>query len=154
MSPQKINRIFGIFFFVLGIFIWFAIPYQIKEPGITTIGPRFFPRTISIMLMIASIALVLETFLKSKKNIDNNKIKEEKFELNLKEEVRVILLFFSMIAYAFLLPILGFILSSIFIMGVDLFLLKVRKWYFYLILIVLVLLIYYIFKNLLYVQLP
>ncbi|MBA7515961.1 hypothetical protein ES705_08006 [subsurface metagenome] len=154
MNSQGINRIFGIFFFLFGAFVWFAIPYQIKEPGITKIGPRFFPRTISIMLMFASTALVLETFLKSKKNINNNRIKKEKFELDIKEEVRVILLFFSMIAYVFLFPILGFILSSILIMGADLFLLKARKCYSYLILIVLVFLIYYIFKNLLYVQLP
>jgi hypothetical protein len=46
-----------------------------------------------------------------------------------------------MIAYVFLFPILGFIFSSISIMGVVLFLLKVRKWYFYLILVFSVLLI-------------
>ena len=94
MSPQKMDIIFRVFFFVLGVFILFAIPYQIENPGFTRIGPKFFPRIVSLMLMITSVALVLETFLKSKKNINNNKIKEEKFELNLKEEVRVILLFF------------------------------------------------------------
>jgi len=94
MSPQKINRIFGVFFFVLGVFILFAIPYQIKEPGFTRIGPKFFPRIVSLMLMITSIALVLETFLKSKRNINNKYLEEEKFKLSLKEEVRVILLFF------------------------------------------------------------
>lgn len=67
MCSQNINRVFGVFFFVLGIVVWFAIPYQIENPGITTIGPRFFPRIVSLMLMITSIALVLETFLKSKK---------------------------------------------------------------------------------------
>jgi len=94
MSPQNINRVFSVFFFVLGIVVWFAIPYQIENPGITTMGPRFFPRIISLILMITSVELVLETFLKSKKNINNNKIEEEKFKLSLKEEVRVILLFF------------------------------------------------------------
>jgi len=68
MCSQNINRVFGVFFFVLGIVVWFAIPYQIENPGITTIGPRFFPRIVSLMLMITSIALVLETFLKSKRN--------------------------------------------------------------------------------------
>jgi len=67
MSPQNINRVFSVFFFVLGIFIWFAIPYQIKKPRITTMRPRFFPRIISLILMITSVVLVLETFLKSKK---------------------------------------------------------------------------------------
>jgi len=57
-------------------------------------GPRFFPRIVSLMLMITSIALVLETFLKSKRNINNKYLEEEKFKLSLKEEVRVILLFF------------------------------------------------------------
>jgi len=46
-----------------------------------------------------------------------------------------------MITYIYLLPALGFILSSISIMGVVLFLLKVRKWYLYLILVFSVLLI-------------
>jgi len=36
MSLQNINRVFGVFFFVLGIVVWFAIPYQIENPGITT----------------------------------------------------------------------------------------------------------------------
>jgi len=156
MTSKQINRISGIFFFILGLLIWYFIPYQIEAPELTKMGPRFFPRVISIILMVTSMALFLESFVKNKKElkIKNNEAKKEIFNINVKEEANIVLLFILMFTYAYLLPVLGFIFSSIIEMGIVLFFLKGRKWYLYLILIALVLVIYHTFEKLLYIQLP
>lgn len=151
MNTNSKNRISGFFFLFLGIFLWIAIPYQIKSDGMTTMGPEFFPKFLSVGLIILSILLIIQTFVKEKQGRGQN---SKNFDINLKSELRVLLIFFIITIYAVMIPYLGFVISTILFMGIALFLLNVRKWYFYGALIAFSFVVYYVFEKLLYVQLP
>ncbi|WHH61018.1 tripartite tricarboxylate transporter TctB family protein [Petroclostridium sp. X23] len=149
---MKRDTVLSIFFLLIGFFIWFAIPYQIEDTGITVMGPRFFPKVLSIMLVVVSGLFLVQNILAGKKQ---GKEKEDKGEIkDIKSELNVLILFALMIAYVYLMPIWGFIISTIVVIGAVVYFLGTRKWYMYLIFIAIVLLVYYVFQELLYVQLP
>ncbi|MGD9156122.1 MAG: tripartite tricarboxylate transporter TctB family protein [Bacillota bacterium] len=140
------------FFLFLGIFIWFAIPYQIEDTGITVMGPSFFPRVLSIILIVVSgLFLILNLIAAKKQGVEKDTKVEKK---DIKKELKVISLFILIVAYIYLLPVMGFNISSIVVIGAVVYFLGTRKWYMYLIFMAIVFVIYYIFKQVLYVQLP
>ena len=60
MKKEHIRDIgWGLFFLLLALFIWIIAPYQIPVPRqVTAMGPRFFPRFVSILLGFVSFGLV------------------------------------------------------------------------------------------------
>lgn len=148
----------GIFFLILAIAIWVLIPFQIKVGGYTAMGPRFFPKVITIILAIVSTSLIATSLIKYKKEIKetNDKIDEttKTEKLNLRDETRALLIFCLMLLYAFLMTRIGYILSSLLVVGAIVFILGSRKWYHYVIFASSVFVIYFVFKNFLYVFLP
>ena len=150
----------GIFFLGFSIFIWIIVPFEISDSKHFALGPRFFPRVISIILGLVSVGFVISTLFKHKKDMsgktaaDDGNRTAEKIRRIPFDEVRAVLVFACMLIYALLMPIIGFVISSILTAGIILFILGGRKWYYYGIVALSVLLIYYVFKYLLYVQLP
>lgn len=158
----------GIFFLFFAILVWIVVPYQIPVSARpTAMGPRFFPRVISIILGFTSAGLIISTLLKQRKELRSAGPREPQQESGqkglrerlfnrqtLKDEARAVLVLVSMTVYALLMPVIGFILSSSLTGGAVLVILGARKWYYYLILFGSVYLIFYIFRFHLYVQLP
>ncbi|HZK53812.1 MAG TPA: tripartite tricarboxylate transporter TctB family protein [Desulfosporosinus sp.] len=152
MSLLLINRLSGFLFLLLGVFVWIVTPSQIADAGLSYMGPRFFPQFLSIFLMILSIVLIAGSF--SKKQKSQGEDQELQKEFTISSEIKVILSFLLIIIYTYIMEPIGFVLSTIVIMGLLMFLLNVRKWYYYVIFIAVTLVIYYAFVHLLYVELP
>jgi uncharacterized membrane protein len=148
----------GIFFFLMAVTVWVLVPYQIPVSGRTHMGPRFFPKVISIVMGIMSLGLVLNTLVTARKDTVKNKDAANEVKgmdrARLLKEGRAVIAFFFMLVGAFLMPKIGFIISSFIMSGLILYVLNARKWYYYGIMGVSVLVIYYVFKYQLYVQLP
>jgi hypothetical protein len=150
----------GIFFLAFSIFIWIIVPFEISDSKHFALGPRFFPRVISLILGLVSLGFVISTYFKHKKEMGRNSaaakenVKAEAGKRISFDELRAVLVFACMLIYALLMPIIGFVISSILTAGIILFILGGRKWYYYGIVALSVLLIFYVFKYLLYVQLP
>ena len=148
----------GIFFLVIAIIVWIIVPFQIQESGRTHMGPRFFPKVISIIMASASIGLIINNLLKYLREKKGNKVVNETGEKSEKgtfiKEIRAVLVFLIMLVYAILMPLIGFIVSSLIICGIILLVLGAKKWYYYVIMTVAIFFIYYVFKYQLYVQLP
>ncbi len=158
MGTYKRDIVWGAFFLALAIFVWLVVPYQIRDSGRTVMGPRFFPRVISIIMATVSIGLIISNVVKYQKAKKKQGAVEEggrRFDAGaLRLELRAVGVFAIMVFYAILMPRIGFIISSIVAGVIILFLLNARKWYYYVIMLAAVFLIYYVFKFQLYVQLP
>ena len=163
----------GIFFLLFAGFVWLVVPHQIPVPARpSAMGPRFFPRVISLILAIVSLGLVLSTLLKHKRDMKENqdeeitgnengetKLWKSFFQFNfnkdlLNSELRALLVFLVMIIYTVLMPVIGFVISSTMAGIAILIILGEGKWYYYPIIFVIVYVIYYVFRFYLYVQLP
>lgn len=149
MNQVMRDRLSGIFFIALGIFLWYAIPIYVPQiDELTKMGPRFFPKIISVMLIILSIMLIVGTF--NKKNQNDN----QKVEFIWSEEVKVILLLAITIFYVIILEPIGYKIATPLVSVAIMTVFKVRKWYNYLIIFSFIGLVYFIFQKLMYVQLP
>ena len=71
-----------------------------------------------------------------------------------KDQMRVLLILVLVMGYIFCMPIIGYVISTLVTVNVLLFTLGVRKWYQYVLVSGFSMVIYFIFKNLLYVMLP
>lgn len=149
------DRACGIFMFVLALVLYIYIPYEVPRQTVGVLGPDVFPRTVAIMMMLGSAWLFYSSFRKDDYYTDDHATTtpEEKKAYQI-GELRVILAIVLLVSYAFLIDIIGFIGASL-VSGTGVFLLlKNKKWWMYLIFVGFILLVYYIFKHLLYIQLP
>jgi putative tricarboxylic transport membrane protein len=153
------NRFVGIFFLVLGLFIFLAIPYQIAE-GRTQYGPRLFPQFVSILIIVCSLGVLYQDFKthKRQKKIDKNAEQadeEEKAGLfKPKELLRALIMFIIMTVYIWMMNVIGFLPSSLLFGTATLIFYKVRRWHYYAIVLGLTEVIYLLFRFILTVQLP
>jgi hypothetical protein len=158
MGTYKRDIAWGAFFLAFAVFVWIVVPFQIADSGRTAMGPRFFPRVISIIMGTVSIGLIISNVIKYRKAEQKHGTAEEggwKLDAGaLRLELRAVGVFGIMVLYAILMPRIGFIISSIVASMIILLLLNARKWYYYVIMLAAVFLIYYVFKFQLYVQLP
>ncbi|MCG8482838.1 MAG: tripartite tricarboxylate transporter TctB family protein [Clostridia bacterium] len=150
MKKHIQDRISGVVLLLLAITIWVLIPYEIKAFDVSQMGPRFFPQFLSIALMVLSGILILKSFNKS----GYEEAKEDETDPWDISELRVGKIFLLLIIYIGIIEMVGFLISTVVIMSIAMYILKVRKWYHYVIFYVIVFIIYYVFKEIMYVQLP
>lgn len=150
----------GLALLIFGAALYLFIPNLIQgSKGLGEVGPDFFPRILAILIIVLSLTQIVKSFLS--KLLDNDG-EEEKVELGYTESEDVkrslgasVFVFIIMLLYVYVLvEFLSFIFSTIIAMSIIMWALSVRKWYFYLILMTFVFIIDFIFRNLLYVQLP
>ena len=148
----------GVFFLLMAISIWILVPYQIPISGKTHMGPRFFPKVISLIMATMSLGLILSNYIKHSKDLKEGKAEQGGKSIFNREfiqnEFRAVLVLALMVLYAVLMPLVGFIISSVVISCTILILLGARKWYYFVIMMATVFLTFYLFKYQLYVQLP
>lgn len=147
---KKNNIVLSVFFFFVGVLVYVIIPSQIPNLGVVKSGsftPASFPRLLAILMIVFSLGLLLQSVLEKKQEENTEKI-------DWKDEKKVLVIFLMILAYVFLLEIIGFILASIIFGTAFLFFQKVRKWHYYIILYLMVIFVYFSFSKLLFVYLP
>lgn len=143
----KANLAGGVIFLLFSIIAWMLIPSQIQASKIATtlIGARFVPQITIIVIFVLSLAmLLLSLILKKDKIID----------IDLSKEVKVFIFYAMLVGYVLLIPILGFLVSSLLFCIAMLLYFKVKKWTYYVISISVIVLLNFIFSNVLSVPLP
>lgn len=134
---------------------FYASSYMIKDSGIVAIGPAFIPRIVcGGMGLLALIQMVLD-LLELRRQKGKPADPAEKREINVAMVLATVALF---ALYIFCLSILGFIISTILYLFVQMFLLSVGKKQnlvlFAVISIALTVLIYFFFRQVMYLMLP
>lgn len=148
-SRFNANYIDALFFLVIGIIIRVLIPYQVTmtdgmEDGI--VSPSLFPKIVAWLLIILSLFRLTSVYLKSDKR-------------NINIEVKKLYKFLScltvIIGYVILIPLIGFLLSSMIAVFCLTKLLGKSKWYNAMLLSVITSsVIYYSFTKFLNIALP
>ncbi|MGI5933935.1 MAG: tripartite tricarboxylate transporter TctB family protein [Lawsonibacter sp.] len=144
----KKNLWSGILTVVFSAVLWFALPFCIKSKVSTltsAVGPDYLPRLIIILMAICGVGLILYSLVLKK---------DETVEVVLKEEARTFLYIFALLAYVLLMPLLGFLISTLVFSCFSLFFLETKKPSHYAVIIILVIGIFVGFKYGLKVPLP
>lgn len=150
---KRSDQISAIFWLLLSIFVCFkSFDYRLMEKAEHVLGPGFVPFLIGVVMGILSIGLLI-------KSCRSGNDKKENISFNFENFKDIVLLVGGLLAFAFLLNTLGFILSMSILMA---FLFrgevkkgKVKKWLIPICLGLLVSLIsYFIFSYLLEIPLP
>ena len=145
----KVNIVGGAIFIILSLILWFLIPSQIPINTDGIITSRSFPRLIVLMMFFSSLFIFVSDILKLISKRPVNEV-----EVNLKEEGKAAVVCLLLVLYAFLLNKIGFMIASIVYCYLMLLFFKCRNWKYYTTVTVICVVVTYIFKNILLVQLP
>ena len=145
----KVNIVGGAIFIILSMILWYLIPSQIPINSDGIITSRSFPRLIVLLMFFSSLFIFVSDIIKL---ISKHPVNE--VEVNLKEEGRATVVCVLLIAYAFLLNKIGFMIASIAYCYSMLMFFKCKNWKYYIIVTIICMAVTYIFKNILLVQLP
>lgn len=147
------EMISGTIFAIVGAVLWFLIPLQIRTMEKTAINAQTLPRIAIGGIFLFAVGLLLEgIFAKEKKELV---ITKESFHSDgFKKEMRSVLFALFLVAYCFLVGLLGFVVSTIILVLAVMIFYGARKWYYYAIPLVMVGIVYYVFRVLLHVSLP
>lgn len=154
---KKIVRdmILNVVFIVFGVAIALLIPSQVPETATNlAMGPNFFPMfAAGLMILVNGLSLALNYMHYTKDKAKG--VKEELVEkTNTNDQKRVLLVLAIIAVYIFFMPIVGYVISTLVVVNALLFILKVRKWYHYVLVSAFALVIYFVFTQVLYVMLP
>ena len=147
------EMIAGSTFAVIAAIGWFLIPSQIEKYEKSSINAKTFPAIALGGLFIFSCALFLQgLFLRPKKEVDLHSgiIKSEAF----KKEIRSVIFILLLLAYAFVIGKIGFLIATSALVAAILIFYGARKWYYYAIAIATVFIVYFVFSIMLHVSLP
>ncbi len=140
----------NIFMILLGAFLLLVIPYQISDIQISTMSPRFFPYFLSALIVIISIGTLLSELKTAKSGEEDTEFQNEK-----PSYTRVVIILLGLIAWLCLVPLLGFILTTLLLtMGMMLLIGNRRLLQVLTVPFIFTLLIYYVFKMIMNVPLP
>lgn len=148
------DLVLGLILFLFSLSIFFALPLFVADTS-QSLGADFFPRFLLILLMVLSLFLIVNPMLLKKTKEKTSGEKEDETEDEGKRRVIVGWAVFGiLIVYTFVVENLGFVATSIIFMSLIMYILSARKWYYYLILICMIFLINYVFKDLMKIMLP
>lgn len=156
VSSKRREQLISFLVILMGVGLYLFISYQIEvEERITGLGPAFFPKFVSISLMVLGGFLLLRTFMS---NLPDGEVSESPTDEDPSSTGERIwagaLVFIVTVAYIYAIEPLGYVLASIISMTAIMWILSVRKWYFYLILVAYVFVTQYFFETVMYIQLP
>lgn len=142
------SNIPSLFMALFGIIILIIIPFEVRDTGNETFGPRFLPYLAASLVVILSILSIFEQkFIKS----DYEGLKK----LTKKDYFRLFLILITMIAWFLLISWLGFILTTILFTISVMYIIGNRKiWQLIVTPLLLTFVIYFVFNELLNVILP
>lgn len=145
---MPINLVSGIFFLLFSIALFLVIPGQIKVMNSEVVTSRTFPYLLALLLMVMSMKQIAATLIKylKKQHITIR-------EFDLKVEAKALLLFLFLIIYLVLMPLVGFLLSSLLMVSAFLIFFRTKNWISYVVVLGSTISVYYIFRYFLNVQL-
>ena len=157
-TREKVAGLVVLAFFVL---VFFAIPHQVppspNETDPLARSPRFFPYLVTIMAMVLSVGVLIRGFFGSSADTSGH-LEGRQGVLGLAQVRRVAPVILIALIYLLLFNLLGYIIAIILCFAAFLWYygLSFRKqWKVAIPLVILLpLLLYYVFKSLLYVPLP
>ncbi len=105
MDSKRIDIGVGIVLSILSVVIYLYAEQQYAGRGVNGYGPNFFPQVLSFMMLLASVALIIQAFRgKALKSLE---------EINKQGFIRAAATLVMAIGYVFLMNILGFYLSTV-----------------------------------------
>ncbi|WP_188724651.1 tripartite tricarboxylate transporter TctB family protein [Lentibacillus populi] len=148
-TKNQRERYTWLVFLIGGILLWkVIIPTQIQtSQNSTNFGPELFPNMLAIVIILVSGLSFIGTFIK--KDAEVTKTTGEPGKI-----LASILVFAITIVYAYIIDIIHFIPASIICMFLIMWILSVRKWYLYLVMLGLIFLVKFIFEDIMYINLP
>jgi len=161
MSEYKKNMLSGLVFMLIGVIVLIVVPIYIKDPQVSAVGPRAFPRFIGWAMIIISAALIGQTAFKRLRaglplfggDRKEQRSAEEK-KAAATNEFRALAALLIMLEYAYLFDKIGFFHSTLLAVTAYLLLLRVKTVWSYLISYGVVAVIWAAFTYLLSVRLP
>jgi putative tricarboxylic transport membrane protein len=148
----------GIFLFVFGlVYYFFLIPNSItSKDSLTTLGPGFFPKLTAILLIVLSVFLIIKSLIQLKKGSDDldDSDQEEDTGKGQSRPWAGAGVFLLMVLYVFIVEYLGFMVTTVIVMLAIMAVLSVRKWYSYVVMILVIFGIKFVFEDLMYIILP
>jgi hypothetical protein len=139
----------SILFILLCVVALLLMPNQINVQPDKSVDARTFPRSLLLIIMACSALILARDLYKVVK-----KQPVETAEIDLKTEIKAVILLLLLILYAVLVPLLGFIPSSIIYALLMTLFFRVRNWKYYIIAVAAAAAIGFIFQYLLHVRLP
>ncbi|MCG8499003.1 MAG: tripartite tricarboxylate transporter TctB family protein [Firmicutes bacterium] len=156
MDKIQKNITGSIIFIILGITIWLLIPIYVPEDTVTVMGASFFPRFISIAMIVFSTILLVTSIIQLKKGAfikeDIPGKKQEK--VSNRDRFNGIGIFIISVLYMLMINRIGFLISTYIAVTSMLILFRERKIINYVIVYSIILIVYYVFTHLLLVQFP
>lgn len=141
-------------FIVAGITLALLIPTQVKGVNAAVqMGPDFFPYLAAGLMIAVNVIALIANYLRYRKE-KAAETAEFVQKTDPKDQLRVLLILALVVGYVFCMPLVGYVISTLVIVNLLLLILGVRKWYQYLLVSGFSMIIYFVFKNLLYVMLP
>lgn len=162
----KYDDVFSGFFLLIVSVVMYIATFSFEALTTTLIGPAFMPQIIAIAIGIFSILIIVNGFMKTRTIEKEETLPEpvveghdDKLISGQKDSYRpVILTLLLMLAYVVLIPVIGFLITTILYIFLQMMILSdktTRKiWLFALVSIVSSVVIYYVFRNVFYVMLP
>ncbi|MCK9602645.1 MAG: tripartite tricarboxylate transporter TctB family protein [Sphaerochaeta sp.] len=138
----------GALFMVLSVAVWFLIPSQIEVITDSRINARFVPKIITLTLMAFSAINLVRAIL-SQRTAPDSPGSTKKMD-----SMRVLILFVTFVVYSLLLEFIGFEIATILAGCGMLAIIRIKKWHYYVISTVFVVLVGFLFRTFFYVQLP
>ncbi|MGY4688191.1 tripartite tricarboxylate transporter TctB family protein [Salibacterium sp. K-3] len=146
------ERYIWLFLFMIGVLTWkVLIPTQVQvNQNSSTYGPAFFPNVLAVAVIIISALSFIGTFTRKPEHGEETKEKDEE-----KGSKWIgVIVFIIMVIYVYIIEIIHYLPATIISMLLIMWVLSVRKWSLYILMIGIIFLVQYIFENLLYIQLP
>lgn len=151
----------GGFLLVLSI-VMFISTFSIQALTDSRVGADFMPKIIAVLIAILSISIIVNGFRRKDEIVrDEQEVSSLENEVESKNDKSYLLVIISvalMFIYLFLIPILGFLISTTAFLLIQMLLFsewKAKNIILYLIIsIITSTLIYYLFRNVFYVMLP
>lgn len=138
-----------VLFLVAGVAGFALMPSQVKIQEGTATTARTFPSLMLTLILACSVFLILQEVVKIV-----HKQPIEVVMLDVMTEIRAIIILALLVLYALLIPVLGFIVTSIIFGLAMLGFFRVKKWWYYLIIALSALMIGLLFQVVLNVRLP
>lgn len=132
MLEKNKNLVAGAFIFVFAI-IFYILSFNIQLTNIDTlVGSRFFPQAVTILMMICSALLIIESLVKNKRNKESGKTDMTNQETEVEEGQKpnyknTILVFTSLGIYVILLDKIGFMISTVIYLASQMFILESKE---------------------------
>lgn len=153
LKDRKVNfypTVVGpIVFLVFALVAFLIMPSQVKVQQQAATTARTFPILLLQIMIVGSVALLVTEIVKILR-----KTELEVVEIELLTEIKALIILLMLILYAILMPLIGFIPSSLLFSVAMLYFFRIKKVSYYLIIIFSALVIGLIFRYLLGVRLP